>query len=42
MEDLAETMATILDDVPPSKLNKNEDVDSSSQSEEEEPAPKKI
>lgn len=42
VEDLAETMATILDDVPPSKLNKNEDVDSSSQSEEEEPAPKKI
>ena len=35
----------VLDDVPPSHLNKNEDVDSwspSQSSEEEEPTPKKI
>ena len=47
VEDLAEIMAAVLDHVPPSHLNKNEDVESSSTSEleeeeEEEPAPKKI
>ena len=44
VEDLAEMMVAVLEDVPPSNLNKEEDVDSSSssESEEEEPAPKKI
>jgi len=41
VEDLAEMMVAVLDDLPPYHLNKNKDVDSSSPLEED-PAPKTI